>query len=104
MFMRSVDEKFYHSKLWKNCRDEYKKLHPYCERCLKEGKLVPVDIVHHKIWLNASNINNPNITLNFNNLESICRDCHNKEHFGDTPPKRYKFDEKGQLILYEGKA
>ena len=104
MFMRSVDEKFYHSKLWKNCRNEYKKLHPYCERCLKEGKLVPTDIVHHKVHLNALNISDTSFTLNFDNLESLCKDCHNKEHFAKTLPKRYKFDEKGQLILYEGKA
>ena len=39
------------------------------------------EIVHHKIYIGYKNIYNPNVTLNFNNLELLCRDCHNKEHF-----------------------
>lgn len=41
------------------------------------------EIVHHKIYIGYKNIYNPNVTLNFNNLELLCRDCHNKEHFAD---------------------
>lgn len=39
-------------------------------------------IVHHKSYINASNVWNTEITLNFDNLELLCLDCHNKEHFG----------------------
>lgn len=38
-------------------------------------------IVHHKCYLDMSNIYNPEVTLNFDNLELLCMDCHNKEHF-----------------------
>lgn len=38
-------------------------------------------IVHHKDYINKDNIYNPNITINFENLELLCMDCHNKEHF-----------------------
>lgn len=38
-------------------------------------------VVHHKIHLNSKNIFNPNITMSFENLELLCQDCHNKEHF-----------------------
>lgn len=31
-----------------------------------------------------SNIYNTDITLDFNNLELLCMDCHNKEHFNNS--------------------
>ena len=41
-------------------------------------------IVHHKVHLNSKNIFNPNITISFDNLELLCQDCHNKEHFASS--------------------
>lgn len=41
------------------------------------------DIVHHKKYISSKNIYNPEVTLNFDNLELLCRDCHNKEHFAE---------------------
>ena len=38
-------------------------------------------IVHHKEHLNANNIYNPAVTINFDNLELLCLNCHNSEHF-----------------------
>ena len=38
-------------------------------------------IVHHKCYIDANNIYDTSITLNFDNLELLCMDCHNKEHF-----------------------
>lgn len=46
-----------------------------CERCGGVG-----EICHHKKYITQKNINDPNITLNFDNLECLCRDCHGKEH------------------------
>lgn len=53
-------------------------------------------LVHHKNYVDISNIYNTDITLNFENLELLCLDCHNKEHFelreftsdGDLRPKQ----------------
>ena len=42
---------------------------------------------------------NDNIFFNIDNLESLCRDCHNKEHFEDK--QEYIFDENGDLIKNE---
>ena len=40
------------------------------------------------------------ITLNFDNLEYICQECHNKEHKRDKSTKDdVEFDEEGNLIL-----
>ena len=68
-----------------------------CERCLKKGLVVPGEIVHHKIRLSPENINDPSVTLNFDNLELLCRDCHGEEH--RTVEKRYLVDELGRVIL-----
>ena len=34
--------------------------------------------MHHKITLDESNINNPDITLNYENLSYVCKDCHDR--------------------------
>lgn len=62
-----------------------------CARCLAQGRIEPAVIVHHKIHLNQENVHDPSISLNFKNLEGLCRDCHNKEHFGDKTERRWKF-------------
>lgn len=96
--------KFYNSKEWKKCREAYKKkVNGLCERWLKEGKYVPGDEVHHKIYLTPENINNPEITLNWDNLELLCASCHSKEHNkkqGATQ-EGLIFDENGDLIRSE---
>ena len=51
-----------------------------CEKCLARGLIVPAEIVHHKIWINEKNITDPSVTLNFENLEAVCRNCHAEEH------------------------
>ena len=38
-------------------------------------------ICHHKKHLNSHNIGDPAVALNQDNLEALCKDCHNKEHF-----------------------
>ena len=73
--------KFYSSKAWQDCRNEYaRRRHYLCENCLRKGIYKPGEIVHHIIELDPVNINNPEVTLNFNNLELLCRDCHAEAH------------------------
>ena len=73
--------KFYSSGKWKKCRTTYKALHPICERCEKAGIVKRTERVHHKIYLTPDNYKNPEISLNFDNLEALCFDCHQLEHF-----------------------
>lgn len=67
---------------------------PQCQRC----KRVMIDtsklIGHHRIALTSANINDINITLNKDNVELICFDCHNKEH------KRYGYNKHEVFIVY----
>ena len=55
-------------------RDKYK-----CRRCGQSGALE----VHHIIHLTPENITDGRITLNPENLITLCRDCHFKEHAAD---------------------
>ncbi len=66
---------------------------------MKNGQIVHGKIVHHRIHLTESNINDPAITLAFNNLELLCHDCHNKEHFKNESGARYTFDANGEIIF-----
>ncbi|BCZ48443.1 hypothetical protein psyc5s11_45100 [Clostridium gelidum] len=90
---------FYNSSAWKKCKASYiESVHGLCERCERPGY-----IVHHKKELTSNNINDPNVTLNHDNLEYLCLDCHNAEHDFNREKKSatkkgYKFNDKGELI------
>ena len=89
---------FYSSKAWKDCRAAYRKSkRGLCERCLSEGRLTPGEIVHHKVHLSPENINDPTVSLSWDNLELVCRDCHAQLH--DARKRRYKVDFYGRVIL-----
>ena len=90
--MRSIDSNFYKSKAWEATRAKYlDQVNHTCERCAKNGILIPARIVHHKIYLTEENYKDPKVSLNFENLEALCQDCHNKEHYGEKKTKRWKF-------------
>jgi 5-methylcytosine-specific restriction endonuclease McrA len=93
---RDFAKAFYNSAAWQHCRDAYiEHVHGLCERCHRPGW-----IVHHKCYLSPANIEDPDVTLNFDNLEYLCQDCHNLEH-GSVDHKSVKdglyFDENGDL-------
>ena len=90
---------FYKTKQWKRVRESYaKRAGGLCEVCLKNGLIVPGEIVHHKIHLDESNINDPEITLNYDNLELVCRDCHAALH-KTQGERRYRVEEDGTVMI-----
>jgi 5-methylcytosine-specific restriction protein A len=96
--------KFYNSKKWKKCRESYiQTVGGLCERCFLSGLYNPGEIVHHTIALSPQNIDNPHVTLNHENLEYLCQDCHNAEHIPNiknSPATREGtiFNSQGELI------
>lgn len=91
---------FYSSKAWQDCRNEYaKRRHYLCENCLRKGIYRPGEIVHHKIELDPINIENPEVALNFDNLELLCRECHAEKHTEKSKGRRYVFGLEGEIIL-----
>ena len=65
---------------------------------------MPGLIVHHKVTLTPENINEPNITLNWELLRYDCQDCHNREHHGsrdEVVRDGLYFNESGELVREE---
>ena len=90
-------KQFYRSESWEDCRKAYlSKVGGLCERCYKQGLIVPAKIVHHKCYITPENINDARVVLNHENLEALCQNCHNKEHL---KRKRYSVDMDGNLIF-----
>ena len=63
-----------YGRAWKRIRDRYVHKHPLCEQCLKEGRYVAVEEVHHIVPLAEGGSNDES------NLMSLCRSCHEKIH------------------------
>lgn len=96
--MQDFATTFYKSQAWRDCRDAYSRSKGgLCERCLERGIYKPGVIVHHKIHLTPDNIGDASVSLNFANLQLLCRDCHAEMH--RNAPKRYKLDEIGRVII-----
>ena len=64
---------------------------------MKKGIYKPGEVVHHIIEITPMNIDDPNITLSFDNLRLVCRDCHAQEH--SQRGRRYIIDDDGRIIL-----
>lgn len=72
---------FYKSKAWQETRAWV--LHRdgmACVRCRERGLIIPAEEVHHIIHLTKDNIGDKKISLNPDNLISLCYSCHKKEH------------------------
>ena len=94
--MKPWAKAFYLSPQWRACRDGYvKSVGGLCERCYRKGLISPAEIVHHKVYITQQNINDPRVTLNWDNLEALCRECHEAEH--RHAPKRWTVDKLGRI-------
>lgn len=92
-------KEFYGSVQWKRCRESYKKsVGNLCEECYKKGMITPATEVHHIKKLTDSNVNDPNVSLNYVNLMALCERCHDKKHRRD---RRYEVDEWGRVTPIE---
>lgn len=88
--------KKYKSKKWEKLRLLKKNISPFCERCLQEGIYTPGKIVHHKEYITDLNYEDDMVFFNIENLETLCQECHNKEHFGEK--SKYIFDDNGDIV------
>ena len=98
---RDFAKAFYNSKAWEQVRKAV--LMRDCFLCTKCGR--PAEEVHHKKHLTPDNIGDPSVSLNMDNLTSLCKDCHFEEHRGEHAKGRetneqtgYTFDENGYLV------
>jgi 5-methylcytosine-specific restriction enzyme A len=95
---REFAGKFYVSKQWRKLRDYvYERDLGLCVRCDMPG-----EIVHHKEHITQESIGDPFVTLNADNCELICRDCHAAQHKREknyATSERLSFDDKGNIII-----
>jgi hypothetical protein len=92
--MKEYARAFYKSAAWRHVSQAYMASRNYiCERC--GGVAV---ICHHKHYLTPANIQDPDVALNWNNLEALCQDCHNKEHFEQKGGNECLFDSSGNVL------
>lgn len=96
--MKEYARGFYKGRQWQKVSRLYMQSRSYvCERC---GGVA--SICHHKTYITPGNINDPGITLDPDNLECLCQDCHNKEH--KAKHSRVLFDSDGNVSgVKEGK-
>ena len=97
-------ESFYTSWIWRKCRKTFAESKGnLCERCMKRGVIEPGSRdrpleVHHKIPLTADNVTDPEISLNWENLELLCKTCHDQER-ERRGGKRWKIGPDGRVLL-----
>ena len=92
--MKAWAKPFYTNRAWQETREAYMLSQQWiCERCQE-----PAKVCHHKTWLTPKNINDPYITLGWDNLEALCQECHNIEHHKKERTGRYTFDKDGNVI------
>lgn len=97
---KSWAKKFYNSNAWIKCKKSY-----IAERILTDGGLCEQChtnhgyIIHHKTKLTPENINDPDVSLNFDNLMYVCKKCHDEfpEHLINRLSNSYEFDEEGMI-------
>lgn len=93
-------KQFYKTRAWRKARKEYidrrKSIDGgLCETCGVELGY----IVHHKIWLNDINCNDPAISLNPAFMKYDCLTCHNKEvDPNERIPGRVRYGPDGEII------
>ena len=81
--MQAFAESFYKSRAWRECRDAYAaSVGGLCEPCIARGLHNAGVIVHHKVHLTPDNIHDPAVSLCWDNLQLVCRDCHAALHGG----------------------
>ena len=96
-------ENFYTTWTWRKCRKSFaESKRNLCERCLKRGIIEPGSKdrpleVHHKTPLTADNVNDPKVALNWDNLELLCKDCHDKER--ERKGKRWTIEPDGKVVI-----
>ena len=78
--MRKLRATAYNSKEWRRLRDLYMHEHPICADCLAKGKITPAEDIHHIVSPFRGGEVNYNLLLDYNNLVSLCKECHSERH------------------------
>lgn len=77
-----IHKNVYNTSRWRKLRMLYLSENPLCEECLRNSVKKLAEHIHHKTEISTGNNDSEMIQLAFdiNNLESLCSECHKKEH------------------------
>lgn len=82
---------------WRRCRLGFLQSENFvCNRCKGIATLA-----HHKEELTAANVTDFNIALSWDNLESLCDPCHERQHRKQIISKGLAFDDNGNIVSYD---
>lgn len=78
---RKERQEIYNTSRWRKLREAKLMQFPLCEVCLAKGLVTPTEDVHHiDTFMNYEGLKRIDKAYNFNNLQSICKKCHQNEH------------------------
>ena len=90
---RKERRKYYNNTYYQRIREYYMRCHPWCERCLKEGKYSPASDCHHVVSPFQGELSHEakyTLLTDANNFIALCRNCHNEIHQAQENNKKLK--------------
>ena len=84
----AINKRYGHA--WRKIRAAYVAEHPLCEDCEADGRLTPVQEVHHIRPLSHGG------THDASNLRSLCKPCHSRQSAKDGD----RWDKRGKVYSY----
>lgn len=80
---RKERQALYNTKRWRETRDYMRMEYPLCQDCLKEGRITPMEEVHHirsPFVRGLSPEEKEKRSFDIENLVCLCVDCHMRRH------------------------
>ena len=63
-----------YGRTWKQIRAAFLSANPLCVVCVRNGRLTPATLAHHKVKLSDGGTND------WSNLQALCSECHSRLH------------------------
>lgn len=91
-YMEEERKKIYRSERWKRLRALKFANNPLCEMCQKEGRVTPAEDIHHIVsFMTATDPGTRyHLAYDYDNLMSLCKQCHQRQHNGEPHAVRRK--------------
>lgn len=78
---RQERQEVYNTTRWRKLREAKLMEQPLCELCQAKGIITPAEDIHHiDSFMSYEGMKRKEKAYNYNNLQSICKECHQKEH------------------------
>lgn len=82
----SSSSRGYGSK-WRKESKRFLATHPFCERCKKDGRLVPATVVDHIVPHRGDRL----LFWNYSNWQALCKCCHDKKTMQEDKSPEYHY-------------